>query len=191
MADLAVVGSIADLAHHHNTRIANVLMDVEHLIVVDCSGSMDAHDARDGERTRFEAACAELRKLQRQYQGKIAVIGFSDEVQFSPGGLPEPMHGGTDLTAALEYIQDFDGTGVTFDVISDGIPDDQTSALAVAQRLTTRINTIYIGPTHGEDWVKQAMAFMKRLAAVSGGASVVNSASDIGSAVTRLLEAKR
>jgi|SRR5690242_10905491 len=183
MSNLAICGSLTDLAEHQNTHLANVFMDVQHVIIVDCSGSMQAHDARDGEKTRFEAACMELRKLQRQYRGKIAVFGFADDVAFFPGGLPEMNVGtGTDLIAALTYVQDLDGTDVTFDLISDGQPEDPAGSMDLARQFTTKINTIYIGPDD-----KSAIDFMRRLALASGGKASQGSASGISDMVVGLL----
>lgn len=183
MSNLAIRGSLTDLAEHQNVHLANVFMDVQHVIIVDCSGSMAARDARDGEKTRFEAACMELRKLQGQYQGKIAVFGFADDVAFFPSGLPEMSVGaGTDLVNALKYIQDLDGTDVTFDLISDGEPDDIAGSLDVARQFKSVINTIYIGPQN-----IPAIEFMRQLALVSGGKAAQRSASEIADIIVGLL----
>lgn len=183
MNNLAIRGSLTDLAEHQNTHLANVFMDVQHVIIVDCSGSMAAHDARDGEKTRFEAACLELRKLQSQHQGKIAVFGFADKVAFFPGGLPEMNVGtSTDLVNALEYVQDLDDTDVTFDLISDGLPDDPAGSMDVVRQFETKINTIYIGPND-----ESAIDFMRRLALTSGGKAARGSASKIADVVIGLL----
>lgn len=181
--DLAVRGSIGDLAQHSNQPIATVFMNVTHVIIVDCSGSMAAQDAQHGEKSRYDAACTELRKLQSKYQGNFAVFGFSDETEFFPGGLPRMMGGGTDLTGALEYVEDLDGTDITIDLISDGYPDDPFSAIKRVERWSTKINTIYIGPASATD----AIDFMHRLAQMSGGKSAVNDASDIAPAISGLL----
>lgn len=184
---LAVRGSLADLAEHKSTRIANVFMDADHIIIIDVSGSMSSRDVRGGEMTRYDAACKELTKLQANYQGRFAVFGFSDDVAIFPGGIPQQNLGtGTDLTKALEYLYDLDGTGVTFDLISDGEPDDERSALDQARRYSTKINTIYIGPTNG--YYNAAIAFMDKIATLSGGQSSVNDASGIGNVVIGLLK---
>lgn len=185
MDNLAVCGSLADLAEKQDTRIANVFMNIDHVIIVDVSGSMSAHDAYGGEKTRYDAACVELRKLQSKYQGKFAVFGFSDETEFFPGGIPRLIGAGTNLTGALEYVADLDGTDVTFDIISDGYPDDAQGAMFIASRFTTKINTIYVGPTNAID----AINFMQQLASSSGGKSAVNDASGIGTTITGLLTA--
>lgn len=183
MSNLAVVGSLSDLATKTDQRVATVFMDVQHVIIVDCSGSMAARDAQSGEHTRYEAACTELRKLQSSYRGNFAVFGFSDETEFCPGGLPRLMGGGTDLTKALEYVEDLDGTDVTFDLISDGYPDDPFSAIKRVEHWTTKINTIYIGPASATD----AIDFMRRLAQMSSGKVAINDASDITPTIIGLL----
>jgi hypothetical protein len=192
---LAVVGSVADAAHRRETRLANAAMDVQHVVLIDCSGSMESIDADGGERSRYDAACRELRRLQQYNRGKFAVFAFSNDVEFCPGGLPRLIGGSTNLTRALEYIFDLDGTGVTFNVISDGCPDNEVSALAVACRMTTKINTIYVGPAFSDlDYtmreIERAMAFMRQLADLSGGKSAVGDAGAIGTTIAGLLTTK-
>jgi hypothetical protein len=76
--------------------------------------------------------------------------------------LPEP-NGGTALHLALACAVGYQ-PGVTL-VISDGQPDNEQHALAQAEQLSGRIDTLYIGP----DGDRAAMDFMRRLARVGCG----------------------
>jgi hypothetical protein len=105
----------------------------------------------------------ELTKLQAEMPGKLAVVNFSDSVEFVPGGSPRLIGGTTDLAAALRFVAPADGV-VRFFVISDGTPDDDQEALDVVAGWTSRIDTIYIGPEGGP-----GAKFLKKLATKRGG----------------------
>lgn len=177
------VGSIADLAQKSSTSIAESFLSADVVIVVDTSGSMDARDSRGG-RSRYEVALEELARLQKQLPGKIAVVNFSSTVEFVPGGVPVFLSGGTDLTRALEFVKVADGL-VQFVVISDGQPNDERSALAVAGRFESKIDVVYVGP---EDDLAGGRRFLERLANASGGRFVTaDRARELANAVETLL----
>jgi len=177
------VGSIADLAQKSNTSIAESFLSADVIIIVDTSGSMSAQDSRGG-RSRYEVALEELAQLQKQLPGKIAVVNFSNMVEFVPGGVPIFLNGGTDLTQALEFVKIADGL-VQFIVISDGQPDDKRSALAVASRFQSKIDVVYIGP---ENDYAGGRRFLEQLAAASGGRFVTaDRARELANAVETLL----
>lgn len=132
--------------------------------------------------SRYEVACSELRKLQASLPGQIAVIAFSDKPEFAPAGTPRMIGGGTDLTKALAFVRAADGCDMRFVVISDGQPDNETTALAEAARFTSRIDTVFVGP-NGDP----GAAFLKRLAAASGGQYSKNEVHQIAERVERLL----
>lgn len=167
MNNQIIQGSLAQIAQQNNQSIAETFVNADVVIIVDTSGSMAACDAR-GDRSRYDVACEELKNLQAQLPGKLALISFSDDVIFCPSGIPFNYGRGTDLTKALKFAKIADlASGMRFIVISDGEPDDESTALAVAKTFKAKIDTIYVGPEGGE-----GQAFLKRLAKASGGQGV-------------------
>jgi len=160
-----ITGSLGAIAQQEGKTIAESFLSADVLLVVDMSGSMSAHDAPGG-KSRYEAAESELRRLQEQNPGKIAVIAFSDTAEFCPTGIPRRMGAGTNLAGALRFVKPADGTGVRFIVISDGEPDDPALALSVARSFSSKIDCVYIGP---EDGYGGGRKFLQQLAAASGG----------------------
>lgn len=179
---VTVPGSLQAQADATGASLAETFLSCEAIVIVDVSGSMNARDARGG-RSRYDVACAELARLQADIPGKLGVIAFSTYPQFCPGGKPVYQGGGTDLAAALEEAHLADGCGIRFMVISDGEPNDEQRALAVAGRFQSRIDCIYIGPEGGP-----GSDFLRRLAAASGGQSVTAAqARQLAGTVERLL----
>lgn len=184
MNDRAIVpGSIADLAQQNNISIAESFMSADLIVIVDVSGSMNTSDAR-GRQRRYEVACQELNRLQREQPGKIAVVAFSDRAEFAPAGIPPYIGAGTNLAGALRFVQVADGL-VKFVVISDGQSDNDEEALAVARQFKSKIHTIYVGP---EDDLAGGRRFLEKLAAVSGGQFTTSDrAHELAAKVERLL----
>ena len=167
-----VQGSLGDIARKENITLAESFLSAEAVVVVDMSGSMGAHDAPGG-LTRFEAAEKELKQIQASMPGKIAVVAFSSEVQFCPGGVPTRMGGSTRMSAALRFVKPADGVAKII-LISDGQPDSEKDTLAVAREFKHRIDTVYIGPEEG--WYAGGRAFLERLAAATGGEAMKSAA---------------
>ena len=159
-----VPGSLKAIADAGGMDVMSVLMDVEAIILLDQSGSMAAHDTRDG-RSRYNVADEELQNLQAMYPGKLALVEFSDRAQFCPGGMPTRMGRGTNMIAPLEWIVASGADGL-FDIImvSDGEPDEESRTLDFARRMKGAIHTIHIGPDGG-----YGADFLRRLAAATGG----------------------
>ena len=179
-----VKGSLADLAGTANLSLAESFLNVDAVLLVDMSGSMGVHDARGG-RSRYDAAEDELRTLQAQFPGKVAVIAFSDQAEFCPTGVPIRMGGNTNLAAALRFVKPVDGLARVI-VISDGEPDSESEALSVARTFTSRIDVVYIGPEIGGS----GREFLERLAKASGGTFVSSDAPGLlADSVTLLLQA--
>jgi hypothetical protein len=177
-----VKGSLADTSAKSKTSLAESFIDAEAIILLDISGSMNAHDSRDG-LSRYQAACEELAHLQASHPGKLAVIEFNNIVQFVPGGKPHQPYGGTDLAGALKFAKLTDVPEMTFFVISDGIPDSEYDALAVAKTIKAKINTIYVGPENGS-----GQRFLEKLAkAACGQFAVDHSAMKLAETTERLL----
>lgn len=164
MKNSIVPGSLSALAQGANVGLAEAFMSADAIILVDTSGSMSAHD--DDRQSRYSRACKELKQLQANLSGRIAVVSFSCQAQFDPGGVPTNHGGGTNMAEALRYVHLADGLVDRFILISDGEPNSAQDALTEAKKFTTRIDTIFIGPEGGA-----GAEFLKRLAAASGGTS--------------------
>lgn len=169
-----VPGSLQAIAQRDGMSLAESFLSADAIILVDVSGSMSG--------TPYEQACTELRKLQADLPGKVAVIAFSDRPEFAPSGTPRFISGGTDLARALAFVHVADGCDIRFIVISDGYPNDAEAALRQAKKFTSRIDTIYIGPddSAGEK-------FLAELASVSGGRYSKNQVNEVANRVEHLL----
>ncbi len=177
-----VKGSISAVAQQEGKSIAETFISADVIIIVDTSGSMAACDSRDG-KSRYEVACEELRNLQASLPGKLALLAFSDDCVFCPSGIPFDFGGGTDLAKALKFAKVADVTGIRFIVISDGQPDSESDALAVARTFKAKIDTIYVGPEGGS-----GQDFLKRLAKASGGQGVTaDRVKELSNTVEKLL----
>lgn len=165
MTNAIVSGSLAAIAQRDGMSLAASFLSCDVLVLIDQSGSMSARDAHGGQ-SRFDAADAELTRLQRENAGKVAVISFSNRVEFCPGGMPNREGGSTNMAAALDFAHVADGV-CQIVLISDGEPDEEGKTLAAARRFTSPIHTIYIGPADGGAW--GGREFLERLARATGG----------------------
>lgn len=183
--NLVVAGSLSALARNAGHSLAESFVSCDVIIIVDTSGSMNTRDSRGGA-SRYDVAIEELRNLQNQLPGKIAVIAFSDKPQFCPSGIATYLGSGTALHTALEFTKVADVEGMQFILVSDGEPDQPGLALAVARTYKNKIDVIYVGP---EDR-PSGRAFLQKLASITGGATVtVDRAMELQSGILRLLEA--
>lgn len=164
MSTALVRGSIGAVARESGRSLAETFIDAECVVIVDTSSSMADRDSRGG-RSRYDVACEELRFLQENNEGKVAVLSFSHECIFCPNGVPVDLGGGTSLDKALQFAKVADVPGIRFIVISDGEPDSEERALAVARTYHNRIDTIFVGPEERP----YGLDFLRRLAAESGG----------------------
>ena len=178
-----VPGSIRAVAQMTGKSIAELFTNAEVVTIVDVSGSMNISDSRE-DKSRYEIACEELATIQRNKPGKVAVISFSDNAVFCPGGVPMYQGGGTELTKALRFAKIADVPGINIVVISDGEPGDPEGAIAVARTYKNRISTIYVGPEDrpsGRD-------FLSKLAAATGGQTVTaDRAKELAKSIETLL----
>lgn len=182
MPTAIVPGSIGAIAQRDGISIAESFLSADVIVIVDVSGSMAAHDSRGGQQ-RYEVACQELARLQRDLPGRIAVVAFSSSVQFVPGGVPPFLSGNTDLAAALRFVQVADGT-VRFIVISDGYPDEPERTLALASQFRSQIDVVYVGPESD----RIGREFLEMLARAAGGRYVVaNRAAELAERVQTLM----
>lgn len=166
MSTAIVSGSVRDTAQKSGRTLAEAFLLVDAIVIVDTSASMAQQDVPKSELkcSRYDEAVNQLRKLQMQLPGKIAVISFSSVPVYCPDGNAKFLQGSTNLAAALRLVQAADNCGLRFVVISDGEPDNEQDALDVARGLKTRIDTIYIGPPDG-----RGIEFLKKLASIHGG----------------------
>ena len=172
MSTAITTGSLADITKRDNLSLAESFLHCDAILIVDMSSSMGADDAPGGI-SRYDAAEKELRALQREMPGKIAVVAFSGQPVFCPGGVPARLGGTTDMAAALKFVLPADGLAQIV-LISDGQPDSERETLAVARRFTSRIDTVYIGPADG--WAASGREFLAKLAAATGGRASMSKA---------------
>jgi hypothetical protein len=179
-------GSLQDRAAKLGIDVSEALMLAEVVILMDGSGSMDDHDTRDG-RSRFDVAEDELAKIQAGYPGKVALVEFSDDVQFLPGGVPQRPGRTTRLDLALEWAKVAGSIpDMKVVVISDGCPDDEQRCLRLArQHYPHGVHTIFVGPDDPRD---EGLLFLKELSTVTGGTKfVAPKPGELGAGVIALL----
>jgi hypothetical protein len=160
VAGPVLTGSLGAAARQHGGSLARAWLGVKAVLVCDTSGSMAAQDAglkrSNGEvrdrRSRWDACCEELARLQVQHPGKTAIVAFSDQPTLALGGRLPPPQSSTDLAAALDYVHSLlepDASGITVIVLSDGEPNDEAEALTAGRklvRLGAKLEAVYIGP---------------------------------------------
>lgn len=179
-----VTGSLAQLSRDSGKSLAEMWINVDAVILVDISGSMNANDARGGQ-SRFDVAQEELARLQGTMPGKLAIIAFSHDTLFIPSGRLSGAMGTTNLAGALKFARAADSIpDMRFIVISDGEPDDERAALDEARLYRNRIDTVYVGPESGG-----GQAFLKRLATLKNGQSMTRpQLAELASGITKLLQ---
>lgn len=167
--------------------IAESFLSVDAILMLDISASMQGTDTPNGQ-SRYTVACDEMRRLQRQIPGKLALVEWATGHAFCPGGVPSPPDGwSTNMAGVLDFVKAADDTGIKLILISDGEPDSEQETLAVARTFKSKIDTIYIGPEGG-----RGADFLRRLADATGGRAETKSAREIVSlsnSITRLLTA--
>lgn len=158
-----VPGSLSAISQITGQPLAESFLAADAMILMDVSGSMASQDSRDN-LSRYDVALQELAKLQRDMPGRLAVVAFSSKTELIPGGIPPFFGGGTDLAGALRFAKIADVDGMKFVVVSDGRPNDEADAMAVARTIEATISCVYVGPENG-----LGRAFLKRLAAANRG----------------------
>lgn len=161
-----VPGSMLDQARKKGIPLANTWMNCKIVLICDVSGSMSAEDGRDGLR-RFDVLVQQVRAIQEENPGGVAIVSFSSNVAWQPNGNPEFFKGGTNMLKALQYVKSIDGTPIRITLLSDGEPDfgSEQKVINFARAFVTKIDTIYIGP---ED-KPRGRDFLQQLAAATGG----------------------
>jgi hypothetical protein len=186
MSNEITYGSLGYMEQQGKT-IAESFLSVDAIVMIDISASMQEQDCPNGQ-MRHTVACDELRRLQRQIPGKLAIIEWATGHAFCPGGVPSPPDGfSTNMAGVLGFVKIADGTDIKFILISDGEPDSEDATLDVAQTFKSKIDTIYIGREGG-----RGADFLRRLAAITGGRPTTQDAREIvnlSKSITRLLTA--
>ena len=72
------------------------------------------------------------------------------------------------MAQALRLVLPMDGLASII-LISDGCPDSESMTLDVAARFKHKIDTVFIGSTKATVWGTSGEAFLKALAAATGG----------------------
>jgi hypothetical protein len=183
---LMTVGSIGQVAESGDKSIAAAMVSCEVVVVLDVSGSMTERDAgENGWEMRQDVAERQLAEIQATHPGQVALVCFSHEVEFLPGGIPRWQHMSTDMAAALRFARMADGVCRVV-VVSDGEPDSQEAALNEAREYKHPIDVIFIGPKggHGE-------RFLLDLARETGGKRfTADRPGELAAGVIALLEAR-
>jgi hypothetical protein len=183
MSNQIIPGSLSSLSKTSGRSLAESFLSCDTVIIVDTSGSMGTQDSR-GNRSRYDVACEELSKLQQTLPGKIAVLSFSDDVEFCPSGIPKNLNASTNMTKALQFAKIADIPGMHFILISDGCPDNKETTLQVARTYKNHIDTIFVGPEsdmYGRD-------FLTLLSNSTGGQSItVDRAKELSAGIQKLL----
>jgi len=159
-----VKGSLSDIAAAKNIPLAEAILDVDYVALVDISYSMDELAGREGTASRWEQMVAALNNLQIQNPGKWLVVEFSTNVAPRPNGEPSKPNGSTNLSYGLDFVLPFDGFAQIF-IISDGEPDNPEAALTAAMKFRSKLNVIAVGNAAGSE-------FLKTLAAATGGITI-------------------
>jgi Mg-chelatase subunit ChlD len=186
MADIIIRGSLQQHAGSKSISFAEAFLSVEAVLIIDISGSMAERDvaSESGMIRRWDEAQRQLTRLQARFPGRVSVVAFSDNATFCPDGKLPGIQGGTNMLGALQFISPADGCGIKFIIASDGEPSDPASVLNQAQKMETKLDTIYIGSE------SRGQRFMKELAAASGGKALDNSVLELEENVVKLLAAK-
>jgi len=188
MNSAIVQGSLSAVATSGHISLAESFINADHIVLVDVSGSMTERDSRDGQ-SRYDVACQELRKLQGELPGSIAIVAFATRPEFCPGGIPmmnATTGSGTDLAQGLRFIAPADGL-VDVWVISDGEPNNEQEALTIARRMSSKINAVFVGPRGGS-----GADFLRQLAAIRGGKAAEDTAGmNLAATVQKMIGAGR
>ena len=162
--DSIVKGSVTDVAKTKGMEIAEAIMDVDSIVFIDTSGSMEIVDPNQ-DASRHELARQQLVEIQSNNPGKVGLCSFSNTVQFCPDGIPKIEGGGTNMNAALKWGLQLNGMGVSLIVVSDGLPNRKLLSLQTAAQIDNIIHTVYIGPESDTE----AIQFMRDLANAGRG----------------------
>lgn len=182
MDNQIIQGSLGAIANQQGKSIAETFLSADIIVLIDTSSSMSQEDSRGG-KSRYNVACDELKNIQAQRPGKLAILSFSSDVIFCPNGIPFDFSQGTDMGKALKFAKMGDVKGMQFILISDGEPNDEGETISIAKTYKNHINTIFVGPEGGS-----GQAFLQKLAQASGGkSSTIEQVKQLSDHVDRLL----
>ncbi len=176
----ATTGKVATQQQRIERRVGGIV------ILADISGSMESPAWSD--RRKIDVLREAVDEVMLRSDCRL--IAFSREAR-EVKRIPDATEANTNLVAALEAARVFD-PGQTL-VISDGQPDNEAAALALARQFRGAIDVLYIGP----DTDRAAISFMQKLAAAADGAVSINDLKSesgtkmLAHTLTKLLPAKK
>ena len=142
-------GSIEDFAEKSGQDTSLILMSAENVVLLDVSSSMSAN-AESG-KSKWDEATIQLKNIQKEYPGNVALFCFDDETTFHENGIPRKPDGCTYLFQAINFVADLlSEESQRLFVITDGEVFDKELALEVAGKLPCVINSIFIGDAYNQ-----------------------------------------
>jgi hypothetical protein len=136
------------------------------LLLVDCSGSMgEIVTDPNGDRSirKIDALRKVVDDLRKTHPVPVAAFGVRAQGQVEVVDVvPEPQ-GGTPLDLAILFGRDQGATRLV--VVTDGEPNDESSAFEAARQFGGPIDVFYVGHHYG-----RGPKFAAELAAMTGGA---------------------
>lgn len=175
-----IKGSIHDVAESMAGGLPQAMSEAEVVVVVDVSGSMTSYDGEP--KARWQRAQDVLTDLQGQYSGKIVLVPFSTDVEFSFSGMLPPCNGGTNMDKALRFVRDL-SSAYQIVLVTDGEPNSREATIAEAKKLHSPLTVMYVGAEND----MRAREFLNELAQVSGGTFTVTKPELIGGGIKGLL----
>jgi Mg-chelatase subunit ChlD len=160
----AASGKIEKVVARHQSRQQATTNN--RFVLADVSGSMSEMAGNYSSKIELLKKALSDPSLDWSTQQLVAFGSFPENISH-PSLLPRPA-GGTALHSALDFITPNQPQHIL--VISDGQPDSRDAALKAADKITGKIDVIYIGPD--DDF--EAIRFMYELAGRTGGRVVVN-----------------
>lgn len=144
-------GSLADYANKHNISVEELLLDVDYVVCIDKSLSMESEffDPEDKIiKTKVRKSNEELIKLQETLPGKIVVIRFGKKAEIVLEGMLDEknLDGGTYLCPALKIIEEyFNEEHIKVFVITDGEFSDSYRIIQTIPKLKPVFHLIQVG----------------------------------------------
>lgn len=154
----------------------------EVMLLLDTSGSMGSPININEPKTRIEGLREAVVEIKQSGSCPMIAFGgpYGGEVRFVDD-VPNPS-GGTPMAEAINLAKTYGATRVV--IISDGAPDHRPTTLEAARNFGGRIDVVFIGSVGDYE---QGEAFMKELAALSGGKTSLADFKQLAGKVVALL----
>lgn len=184
-------GSLADMMKVTGQSLPDLMTNVQAVVVVDLSGSMEERLPIDSTMpvpasmnygsyiTKADLAGVQLKQLQEDHAGAIAVFTFSEECIMVPSGnlkdvsVQDGMWRGTRFLSIVNnpYIHRLNRAGKKTIIISDGAAYERDEDLLAAFAGWKSLYTIYIGDGGMAD---EGAKLLKKLSDATHGANSIN-----------------